>query len=244
MDARSHQGRSLGSTGEVQSLSDCHTPCSSERQLLRLRLPLIEPRLRLPVIVVGGFLLIVMFGLPASFHIGEPVILDRSVIDDWIPFLEWTIWIYTSYYLFLILAVWLPRDDRCRSDAVYGILLAGLVALVIFMVLPTSVIPASPNAGGPTGLLWRLLLSVDTTLNALPSLHVADTCLAAAALASGSRLWRIAALVWAVMIILSTLTAKQHYAVDVPAGCLLAAVCSLLVRFGVTYWRIDRKVAV
>jgi len=186
--------------------------------------------------------MVVMFRLPVRFHMGEPLMLDRSFIDDWIPFLEWTIWIYASYYLFLILAVWLPRDDRRRSDAVYGILLAGIVGLVIFTVLPTSVMRQSPNLWGATGFLWRLLLSVDTALNALPSLHVADTCLAAIALASRSRLWRIGALAWAAMIILSTLTTKQHYVVDVPAGCLLAALCFLLVRCGVRYWRIDRKV--
>ena len=210
--------------------------------MLRLLLPLIEHRLRTPTIVIGGFLMIIMFDLPTRFHIGEPLMLDRSFIDGWIPFLEWTIWIYASYYLLLVLSVWVPRDDRRRSDAVYGLLLAGIVGLVIFTVLPTSVVRQSPNLGGATGFLWRILLSVDTTLNALPSLHVADTCLAATALASRSRMWRIVAIVWAAMIILSTLTTKQHYMVDIPAGCLLAVVCSLLVRFGVAYRRIDRRV--
>jgi membrane-associated phospholipid phosphatase len=42
------------------------------------------------------------------------------------------------------------------------------------------------------------------------------------------------------MIILSTLTTKQHYAIDVPAGLVLALICFVLVRFGVEYRRIGR----
>jgi membrane-associated phospholipid phosphatase len=89
---------------------------------------------------------------------------------------------------------------------------------------------------------WRLLLSVDTMVNALPSMHVAHTCLAAVALGSRNRLWRIIAPMWAAMIIASTLTTKQHYAIDLPGGMALAAICFVLVRFGVEYWRFDRKV--
>jgi hypothetical protein len=140
----------------------------------RLPLPLIDRQLRAPAVVVGGFLLVALFLLPARFHLGEPAVLDKSVVDDWIPFLEWTIWIYASYYLFLILAIWLPRDDKLRSDAAYGLVLAGLIGLVIFRLLPTSVVRPSPSSTGATGLLWRLLFSVDTMVNALPSLHVAN----------------------------------------------------------------------
>jgi membrane-associated phospholipid phosphatase len=201
---------------------------------------LIERRLRLPAVVVGGLLLIGLFMLPARFHLGEPAVLDKSVVDDWIPFLEWTIWIYASYYLFLILAIWLPRDDKRRSDAAYGLVLAGIAGLIIFTLLPTSVVRPLPSAGGATGVLWRLLFSVDTMVNALPSLHVANTCLAAIALASRSRAWRIIVPAWAAMIVLSTLTTKQHYAIDVPGGLLLAAICYAIVRFGVAYRTVDR----
>ena len=209
-------------------------------RLPRLPLPLIDRRLRGAAVIGGGLLLIALFMLPARFHLGEPAMLERSVVDDWIPFLEWTIWIYVSYYLFLILAVWLPDDDRLRSDAAYGLVLAGLIGLIIFTLLPTSVVRPSPSAAGATGLVWRMLFSVDTMVNALPSLHVANTCLAAAAIASRSRTWRIIVPVWAAMIILSTLTTKQHYAIDVPGGLLLAAICYVVVRVGVDYRTVDR----
>jgi membrane-associated phospholipid phosphatase len=203
-----------------------------------LRLPLIDRRMRAPAIVVGALLLIALFMLPARLHLGEPIPLDRSFVDDRIPFLEWTIWIYLSEYPFLVLAIWLAADDKRRSDAAYGLVLAALIGLVIFTLVPTSVMRQSPDLIGATGLLWRFLFSVDTTVNAFPSLHVANTCLAAVAFSSRSGPWRIVVPVWAALVILSTLTTKQHYAIDVPAGFILAAVCFVLVRFGAEYKRI------
>jgi hypothetical protein len=71
-------------------------------RLPRLPLPLIDRQLRTPT-----------FMLPARWHLGEPIVLDKSMVDDWIPFLEWTIWIYVSYYLFLILAPIMGRFRPC-----------------------------------------------------------------------------------------------------------------------------------
>lgn len=201
----------------------------------RLRLPLIDRRLRIPAVVGGGLLLIGLFVVPERFHLGGPTSLDKSVVDHWIPFLAWTIWVYVSYYLFLILAVWLPKDDKRRSDVIYGLVLAAIIGVVIFTLWPTSVMRQSSSFDGATGFLWHLLFSVDTTFNALPSLHVANTCLAAIALWPRRGLGRIIVPVWATMIILSTLTTKQHYAIDVPGGLLLAAICFVLVWFGVEY---------
>jgi membrane-associated phospholipid phosphatase len=208
---------------------------------LRWRLPLIDRRLRAPAIAGGALLLIGLFMLPARVHLGEPIPLDRSGVDHSIPFLEWTIWIYLSEYPFLTLAIWLTPDDKQRSDAAYGLVLAALIGLVIFTLVPTSVMRQSPDLSGATGLLWRFLFSVDTTVNAFPSLHVANTCLAAVALCSRGGPWRIIVPVWTALIILSTLTTKQHYAIDVPGGFILAVICFVLVRLGVEYKRIGRN---
>jgi membrane-associated phospholipid phosphatase len=244
MDARSRWGGSQDTTGGAPTprTAGLQAPARNigGRRLLRLRLPLIGRRLRVPAIVVGGLLLAGLFMLPARIHLGEPVHLERSVVDDWIPFLQWTIWVYVSEYLLLILAIWFSADDRRRSDATYGLVLTAMIGFVIFTLLPTSVMRQSPDLAGVTGFLWRFLFTVDTTGNALPSLHVANTCLAAIALSSRRGLWRIMVAAWAAMIILSTLTTKQHYAIDVLGGLMLAALSFVLVRFGVEYRRIDR----
>ncbi len=244
MRARSRLGGSPGPAGEDPALRTVRRLAPAQtiggRRLPRLRLPLIDRRLRIPAIVGGGLLLVGLFMLPERIHLGEPIQLDRSFVDDWIPFLQWTVWVYLSEYVLLILAIWFAVDARRRSDTAYGLVLTAMIGFVIFTLLPTSVMPQSPDLAGATGFLWRFLFAVDTTGNALPSLHVANTCLAAIALSSRRGLWRITVLVWAAMIILSTLTTKQHYAIDVLGGLMLAAVNFVLVRFGVEYRRIDR----
>lgn len=244
MHARSRADESPGPAGGGPTSRTVGRPVPAQtigrRRLPRLRLPLIDRHLRIPAIVGGGLLLVGLFMLPERIHLGEPIHLDRSFVDDWIPFLQGTIWVYLSEYLFLILAIWFSAGDRRRSDTVYGLVLTAIIGMVIFTLLPTSVMRQSPDLAGATGFLWRFLFAVDTAGNALPSLHVANTCLATIALSSRRGLWRITVLVWAAMIILSTLTTKQHYAIDVLGGLMLAAVSFVLVRFGVEYRRIDR----
>jgi membrane-associated phospholipid phosphatase len=243
MDAQSRGGGSPGSSDVGPSLQSV-SPLAPAQAIgkCRLPLPLIDRRLRIPAIIGGGLLLVVLFAVPARVHLGQPAILARSVVDDVIPFLDWTIWVYVTYYPLLIAAIWFPRNDNRRSDAFYGMLLASAIGLVIFTLWPTAISRESASLAGATGFMWRLLFSVDTMVNALPSMHVAHTCLAAVALASRNRLWRIIAPAWATLIVLSTLTTKQHYAIDVPGGFALAAICFVFVRFGVEYRRIDRKV--
>jgi len=232
MDADSRWPGSPGHAGASPA-----SPAIGEPRPARLRLPLIDSRLRVPAIVGGGLALVALFAIPARVHLGQPTILAHSALDDFIPFLDRTIWVYASYYPFLIAAIWVPRDDKRRSDAYYGLLLASTIGLIIFTLWPTAIGRESPDLAGATGFLWKLLFSVDTMVNALPSMHVAHTCLAAVALASRNRPWQIISPAWAALIVLSTLTTKQHYAIDVPAGFALAAVSFILVRFGVEYRR-------
>ena len=244
MDANSRRpaGPAPADTSRLESFAPrVATETSREARPLRLLLPLIDRRLRIPAIILGGLLLVVLFAVPARLHMGEPTFLARSVVDDAIPFLDGTIWIYVSYYPFLVAAIWFPREDKPRSDAFYGILLASVAGLIIFTFWPTAIGRESANLAGATGFLWRALFSVDTMVNALPSMHVAHTCLAAVALASRGRLWRILSPAWATLIVLSTLTTKQHYAIDVPAGFALAAICFVTVRWGIEYRRISRR---
>ncbi len=202
---------------------------------MRLRLPLVHNGNRLVAVVAGGVLIVALYLLPSRLQLRPVITLDRSFIDAWVPFLRWTIWFYISEYPFIFLAVWLGTDDRERSRMFYAFILVATIGLVIFILWPTAVARESPGSDGVTGLLWRWLYSVDTPANALPSLHVANTCLAAARLRRLGGAWRIVAPIWASLIVASTLTTKQHYAIDIAGGAALAAVCFVLVRAGVRF---------
>ena len=200
---------------------------------MRLRLPLVHQGNRLVAAVAGGVLIVALYLLPSRLQLFPVITLDRSFIDAWVPFLQWTIWFYISEYPFMFLAVWLGTDNGERSRLFYAFILVAAIGLVIFILWPTAVARESPGSDGVTGLLWRWLYNVDTPANALPSLHVANTYLAGARLRRLGSVWRVIAPAWAVSIVVSTLTTKQHYAIDIAGGIALAAVCFILVRVGV-----------
>jgi membrane-associated phospholipid phosphatase len=206
----------------------------------RLPLPLLKRAARVPVVIGGGLAIVGLYALSARLNYGEPTRLVESALDGWIPFLPWTVWIYVSDYLLLTLAILLSSDRR-RSEAAYGLLLAALIGFVIFTLWPTGIIRSSPSFEGVTGLLWKLIYAIDTTTNAFPSLHVANTCIAARALYGKGGAWRVVTPIWASAVILSTLTTKQHYFVDVPAGILVGLVCIAVTRFGFTYRELGRR---
>jgi membrane-associated phospholipid phosphatase len=197
---------------------------------MRLPVPLIHREKRVAGLVICAAILITLYQLPVRLQIRPTISLDQSFVDAWIPFLQGTIWIYLSEYLLLVLAVWLPVSDVERSHAFYGLVLASVLGLAVFTLWPTAVATQSPSFAGPTGLLWRWLYLVDTPANALPSLHAANTCIAGLCLFRSGRPWRLAAPVWGALILVSTLTTKQHYAIDIAGGIALAILCIFLVR--------------
>jgi membrane-associated phospholipid phosphatase len=180
-------------------------------------------------------LLISLYLVPTRLPVRPVVHLDQSTVDFWIPFVEWTIWFYVSEYPLVFLAVWLGTDDLVRSRTFYALILASLTGSLIFVLWPTDVVRQSPSFVGATGLLWRALYTVDTPANALPSLHVANTCLSASCVYRLGRAWRFITPVWVALIIVSTLTTKQHYAIDIAGGIVLAAACFLAVRLCVRF---------
>ena len=116
-----------------------------------------------------------------------------------------------------------PRDDsRALTRAFAAIAIATILSCAIFVVWPTT-IPRPPVRSAAFDALWLF----DVPANCFPSLHVALASIAAC-------FWprrRWIAVIWAVAIALSTLTTKQHYAVDVAGGVVVAGVAIAAARF-------------
>jgi membrane-associated phospholipid phosphatase len=152
----------------------------------------------------------------------RPTVLTPTALDRAIPFLEWTIWIYYSYALLLVLPLFVCRDDHRAVHVVYSIMANSLVAVVVFFVWPTAGAAQQPTSGGWVGLLWSVLQAVDRPANLFPSLHVANACTSALALWREQRGWRPFAVAWTLLIAVSTLTTKQHLFIDLWGGMALA----------------------
>lgn len=159
-------------------------------------------------------------------------LLPLTALDEAIPYLPWTVWIYgtATWACFLAWAVVPSRLEARRLWA--SIAIAAIACCAIFIAFPTTY-PRSfyptPLDGSLTALELADLRAADTAANCIPSLHVALAAVMALAGISfplGPRAHRalvVLCVAWATLVALSTLTVKQHYIVDVPSGAAVGA---------------------
>ena len=154
--------------------------------------------------------------------------LPALALDAWVDFSPGWLWVYLSIALLVPLAPLLAtqRDELARYAR--GLALVCVPCFVAFLLVPVEgprpeVLPAH---GG-----YEWLASVDRTTNSFPSLHAA---LAVYSLLFACRVMRrdlsrgawlalaAAGSLWVLAILYSTLATRQHWALDLPAGALLA----------------------
>jgi membrane-associated phospholipid phosphatase len=182
---------------------------------------MIDVRHRGRAILLGYLFFCVFYLGAARFGIGQPYRLDPSAIDRAIPLLPSTIAVYLSQFAFLFLALWLQTDSRALTRIFCAIAAATILSCAIFVVWPTTI--PRPAARNPA---FEALWLFDVPTNCFPSLHVALATIAAFFWPRPRRM----ALIWAAGIALSTLTTKQHYAIDVVGGVIVSAVAIIACR--------------
>ena len=174
-----------------------------------------------------GYLVFSLFYLgSAALAPQPPTVLAPSALDAAIPYLPSTIWVYLTQFLLLPTGIAAARDDADRNRTFYGMLVATVVAAIVFAGWPTQLERQAHMGEGITSLAWSLLYLADTPANCFPSLHVALAVIAGTAL--WRRGWRGLALAWPILISVSTLTTKQHVALDIAGGCALAVLAWML----------------
>lgn len=144
--------------------------------------------------------------------------------DRWIGFHPWALGFYVSLwpYVTLLPALLTRRGDLLRyALAASGLSLAGLA---VFFFWPTAIPPADIDWTRHASLAF--LKTVDASGNACPSLHVAFAVFTAWGLdrlARSRAALRAGNVLWAALIVYSTLATRQHVALDVIAGAFLGA---------------------
>ena len=155
-------------------------------------------------------------------------------IDAAVPFLPWTVCIYAFagllfwFFLYRRVAA-LPRQTADRFFCAN--LLGKGIAFLFFVFLPTEMTRPELSDTGFWNTCMRLVYSVDEPNNLFPSLHcfIAWHCwVGLRGNKQVSPVWRVSALVMAVVVCISTLTTREHVMVDVAAGILLSELCWLL----------------
>lgn len=180
-------------------------------------------------ISIGGSAAGLLYATAAHAPRSAPHIIYPSAVDSFIPFTPGVAWIYATYLLLLpalVLAASRLVEFPAAMRTAVG---AALLNAAVYNIWPTRL---AARTVAPDGSLLSLIQRLDTPLCAIPSGHVSlPVALACSAslLAVGSASadqrdgWtRVAVMfaVWALLLALSTLLTKQHYAVDVAADAV------------------------
>lgn len=161
-----------------------------------------------------------------DFMRGRPVHVPELAFDRAVPLQPAWALVYGALYLFLILLpIFVVRQESLIRRTVLAYLTVWIIAYVFFLTYPT-IAPRPTDVAGEGFVVWglRFLYSADPPYNCFPSLHVAHSFVSALASFLVHRGVGIAAVVCASLVGISTLFTRQHYALDVVAGILLASV--------------------
>ncbi len=173
------------------------------------------------------------------FHIAPPQLLPMSMIDNAIPFIPETIWIYLSEYFLFFITYAAMKDIKLSNRYVYSFLSLQTVSVLIFWVFPTAfprdLFPLPDSLDFATNYVFKSLRTTDSPANCLPSLHVSSVYLSALMFLKERRSKFPFMFLWATMIAISTLTTKQHYLIDVITGLLMAVTFHWIFDTLVTY---------
>ena len=150
-----------------------------------------------------------------------------TALDHLIPFSPGSVWLYLSIYLLMPIGPFLMHHRNQLLRYASGVILIATIAATIFLFWPTAI--ARPAVPYPSAT-YRLLITIDQPFHAIPSLHAAFAIYSALCGTlvlrelDSRQLWPIALWLWAALILLATLTTKQHMVVDIVAGSVLGFV--------------------
>ena len=176
----------------------------------------------------------ITYMLPNKIILFEPRPVPLSAIDNMIPLSAWWIWPYISYYIFIFGAFLYVKYEKTKRILVLTYTSSALFSCFYFFIFPTTIDRELYPIGEINNLSrWALnfIRNTDTSVNCLPSMHIALSLTASLCIASENRRQGLLAFIWFFLISYSTLATKQHYFYDFLAGAALSLI----------FWLISKK---
>ena len=168
----------------------------------------------------------------------EYIMLGNS-LDASIPFLEVFVVPYLSWFFFMLFwGILLNFTDRDAYDRMITMCMIGMTLFLIVSTIVPTALDLRPHYIGRYNVFTRMcrsLWTIDTPTNVWPSIHVFNTAaitvsvLRSRFFENANLMHRAFIVIWAALIILSTVFIKQHSLLDVLAGGILAVVATLIV---------------
>lgn len=143
-------------------------------------------------------------------------------IDEATPFVPAFILIYITAFLLVAMPYFLIKEKEYLRKVTLIYVLVLFFSYLIFLIFPVKMLRPSVGGGFFAGIV-SLVYSIDKVNNCFPSLHVAMSFLAGIICFRYDRKYEWF-LIWAVLVIVSTLFVKQHYFLDLVAGLAVGMV--------------------
>lgn len=150
-------------------------------------------------------------------------------IDNAIPFVPAFSSIYLLAYVQWIAGfVMISRDSRELCYRVLsGEIISKLICMVLFLVIPTTMIRAEITSDGFFDSVVKLIYQTDSADNLFPSLHCLESwiCFRGAMQMKKTGKWYVVfSLIFSLLVFASTVFVKQHVFVDIIAGVLVCEI--------------------
>ncbi len=166
---------------------------------------------------------------------GTPHLIGNS-IDDFIPFNMIFIIPYCLWYLLIFVVPYYiyKKDKDLFIRYIYCYILCTILANIIFIIYPTTVIRPDVIVKGPISFLTNFIFWTDTPImNCFPSLHCAMSFIFIAYILEAKgikKIVKISVIIISILIMISTLFIKQHVFIDLISGNVLAIISYLIIK--------------
>lgn len=172
-------------------------------------------------VVIAHFLFYSLYFLTNHYQLFEPKTLPLYNFEEMMPFVGWTSLIYLTTFIEIPLAMFLypKKGYGWIVIAVTGLF---MTCIIFFILFPTTF----PRPSGNSNItIFDMFRKVEMPTNCFPSLHCATSAFIALTFWWQKQSnWRFVFIPWGMAIALSTLTTKQHYAIDIMGGWILALI--------------------
>jgi len=163
---------------------------------------------------------ILIYQLTNRFNLFEPKYLEFTKIDKAIPFVPEMIFIYISYLVYVFFFIYTCKNSRELKIIFYLSYFQVIVSAFFFVFFPVKFpVEQFYSENTYTSLFYMFWQWFDEPNNCIPSLHAANSMLVI--YLSLKRKKNLIMPLWGVLIIISTLTCKQHYFADIIAAAIL-----------------------
>ncbi len=181
-----------------------------------------------------GLVIISVFGYLFINHypLYTPQLLPMTIVDESIPLIPDTIWIYVSMYPMMIVAFYFLLNDLTTLEkAMPAFFFLQIISFFVFIVFPVTfpreLYPLPAEMSVFTAKIFNGIRETDQPTNCFPSLHVGNCFICAFFLWGVDKKKCVSFTIWSCFIAFSTMSTKQHYFYDVVSGIVVAGVCYL-----------------